>query len=137
MEFRKDIIANGKVILGRELTGQEINKIEEAMNGRYEMYCQDYAQDVDIDALFNEDFYKNLKEIIEKEITEINMREIFDGILNKHSIYGEDVEEVLYAVSDILDFMADKMKKDSPYATNTIKSLKDASREVSDLVREL
>lgn len=66
MEFREDIIENGKEIVGRELTVEEINEIESAMQGRYEMYCEDYDEDVDIDELFNEDFYDSLKEIIDE-----------------------------------------------------------------------
>ena len=74
MEFREDIIENGKEIVGRELTEKEINEIEEAMQARYEMYCEDYDKDVDIDELFNEDFYDSLQEII---------GEMIDGVTNK------------------------------------------------------
>ena len=66
MEYREDIIEIGAEILGRELTEKEINELESAMNGRYEMYCEDYDDDVDIDELFNEDFYDALKENIEE-----------------------------------------------------------------------
>lgn len=66
MECRHDIIINGKKILDRELTVEEINKIESAMQGRYEMYCEDYDENVDIDELFNEDFYDNLKALIDE-----------------------------------------------------------------------
>ena len=66
MECRNDIIINGKKILDRELTVEEINKIESAMQGRYEMYCEDYDENVDIDELFNEDFYDNLKALIDE-----------------------------------------------------------------------
>lgn len=65
------------------------------------------------------------------------MREKFKEILEDHEIYGEDVEEILYAVSDILDYVADDMKKKMPYATNSIDRLKKAAYEVYSLVNEL
>ena len=40
------------------------------MEGRYNLYCEMYDEDVDIDALFNEDFYDALKENIEEMFEE-------------------------------------------------------------------
>ena len=34
------------------------------------------------------------------------MREKFDEILKSHGIYWEDVEEILYSVRDILEYVA-------------------------------
>ena len=66
MECREDIIVIGKELIGRDLTEEEVNEIESAMQGRYDMYCEDCDEDVDIDELFNEDFYDSLKEILDE-----------------------------------------------------------------------
>lgn len=65
------------------------------------------------------------------------MREKFNEILGKHGIYGEDVEEILYAVSDMLDLVADETKENEPYATNYIDRLETAAREVWNLSTDL
>lgn len=65
------------------------------------------------------------------------MKEKFDKILNKHGIYEEDAEKILYAVSDILKFMAEKTKEKEPYARNSIERLQIASYEVSALIGDL
>lgn len=65
MDFRQDIIEIGRDILDRDLTEEEIDELEEAMNGRYEMYLEDYYDEDEpeaVDDLFNEDFYDGLKE---------------------------------------------------------------------------
>lgn len=64
MKFTNDIVTNGREILERELTEKEVKEIEEAMQARYEMYCEDFNKLVDVDTLFNEDFYDILKIII-------------------------------------------------------------------------
>lgn len=61
------------------------------------------------------------------------MKEKFESILNEHGIYGEDVEEVLYAVHDMLAFMADKTQEEEPYATVTVRKYNDAAYEVLSL----
>lgn len=61
------------------------------------------------------------------------MRDQFEKILREHGIYGEDLEEVLYAVSDMLNLSAEKTEKEEPYATNSIQRMKAASREVMNL----
>ena len=66
MECRTDIITIGSEILGRTLTNDEVNELDNAMHSRYDMYCEDYDDDVDVDALFSEDFYDNLKENMEE-----------------------------------------------------------------------
>lgn len=73
MNFRDDIIEIGAEILGRKLTTEEVDELEEAMQGRYEMYCEDYYDEDEpeaMDDLFNEDFYDNLKENIEEMLEE-------------------------------------------------------------------
>ncbi len=65
------------------------------------------------------------------------MKEKFESILKDHGIYGEDVEEILYAVSEMLDYMADKTREEEPYATNTIDRIEAAAREVFDLTMEV
>lgn len=61
----------------------------------------------------------------------------FENILKEHGIYGENIEEILYAVSDMLNYEADKTKQDEPYVTNTIERLEKAALEVYDLANEL
>lgn len=65
------------------------------------------------------------------------MREKFDEILKRHGIYGEDVEDILYSVRDILEYVAEETRKNEPYATNSIDRLEMAAREVFDLSIDL
>lgn len=65
------------------------------------------------------------------------MKEKFQNILKEHGIYGEDVEDVLNAVNDMLCYMCDKTKEDYPYAVNTINRLEIAAYEVYDLISYL
>ena len=65
------------------------------------------------------------------------MKEELNNILEEHGIYGEDVEAILSAVSDMLSFVADKIKAEKPYATNTIKDIEKASYEVFSLTNYL
>ena len=58
------------------------------------------------------------------------MKEKFESILNEHGIYGEDVEQVLYAVHDMLAFMADKTYEEEPNAHETIKRYNATAYEV-------
>ena len=50
------------------------------------------------------------------------MRNNFEVILWKHDIYGQDIETILAAVSDMLFLVAEETKKNEPYAINTIVS---------------
>jgi hypothetical protein len=61
------------------------------------------------------------------------MKKEFENILADHGIYGEDVEEILYAVQDMIDAVINKTKEEEPYATNTIERLEIAYREIFDL----
>lgn len=65
------------------------------------------------------------------------MREKFDAILKEHDIYGEDIEEILYAVSEMLEFVAKETKENEPYATNFIDRLETAAHEVCNLFMDL
>lgn len=65
------------------------------------------------------------------------MREIFNEILKGHGIYGEDVEDVLNAVSDMLKFVAEETRKNEPYATNSIERMETAAHEVWSLSTDL
>ena len=66
MECRDDVIRVGEEILGRKLTEEEIEELTEAMESRYELYLEMYGEDVDVEALFNEDFHDAMKENIEE-----------------------------------------------------------------------
>ena len=61
------------------------------------------------------------------------MKEKFKDILNAHGIYGEDSEEILYAVQDMIEAAINEIKEKEPYATNTIERLAIASREIYSL----
>lgn len=61
------------------------------------------------------------------------MREEFKNILEEHGIYGEDVEAILSAVADMLNFVADKIKAEEPYAVTTIKDIEHTAYEVFSL----
>lgn len=65
------------------------------------------------------------------------MKEKFESILKEHGIYGEDVEEILYAVNEMLTYAADDTKEKYPYATNSIDRLENAAYEVFSLANEL
>lgn len=65
------------------------------------------------------------------------MKEKFEAILKEHGIYGEDVEEILYAVHDMLLLVADEIKESEPYATNTIDRLEKSAYEVFSLASDL
>lgn len=62
------------------------------------------------------------------------MKEKFEKILKENGIYGEEPENVLYAVYEMVIFMADKIKEEEPYATNAIKRLEDTAYEVYSLI---
>ena len=58
------------------------------------------------------------------------MKEKFESILNKHGVYGEDVESVLFAVHDMLALMADKTYDENPGANMTVREYNDAAYKV-------
>lgn len=65
------------------------------------------------------------------------MREKFDEILKEYGIYGEDVEDILNAVYDMVIYAADETKRNEPYATNSIDRLEKAAYEIFNLKNEL
>lgn len=65
------------------------------------------------------------------------MREKFKEILEKHGIYGEDPEEILYAVEDMLEFVANETRREEPYAINSIDRLEKAAYEVFNLASDM
>lgn len=58
------------------------------------------------------------------------MKEKFERILNAHGIYGEDVEDILFAVHDMLAFMADKTHEEEPHAIASVREYNDAAYKV-------
>lgn len=65
------------------------------------------------------------------------MREKFNEILKNHGIYEEDVEEILYAVQDMLEYVAEETKRNEPYATNSIERMEMAASEIYNLSIEI
>lgn len=65
------------------------------------------------------------------------LKEKFQSILKEHGIYGEDIEEILYPVQEMLEYVADETKKKEPYATNSIDRLEKAAYEVFSLANDL
>jgi hypothetical protein len=67
------------------------------------------------------------------------MREKFKKLLKDHGIFGIDdkLEDIIYAVSDMLVIKADDIELKEPYATVSIKRLRDAASEVTELTYEL
>lgn len=62
------------------------------------------------------------------------MKEKFKKILEENGIYGEEPEDVLYAVHDMILFIADKIKEEEPYATNSIERMENTAYEVYSLI---
>lgn len=65
------------------------------------------------------------------------MRDKFEQILKNHGIYGEDIEEIIYSVSEMLELMTEDTKKNEPYAINSINRMESAAREVFGLTNYL
>ena len=62
------------------------------------------------------------------------MREKFESILKKNGVRSENIEDVLYAVTDMLCCLQDKIKEKEPYAKHSINRLEVAAQEVNDLI---
>ena len=58
------------------------------------------------------------------------MKEKFENILNEHGIYGEDIEQILFAVHDMFALMADKTYDEEPNAHETIRKYNDTAYTV-------
>lgn len=55
-------------------------------------------------------------------------------LMKKYNMTELECEDACDFVSDLLEMMANEVKEDEPYATNTIKDYKRASYVVFDLV---
>lgn len=58
----------------------------------------------------------------------------FLEILKEHGIYDDDVEEIIYAMVDMLHYIADKTEAEEPYAYKCVDRLNKAAEEVRSLV---
>lgn len=61
-------------------------------------------------------------------------KEKFKEIMNKHCILDCDVEDSIYFIQDLLEFQAEELKQNEPYAVNSIRRLEEAAREVGGLM---
>lgn len=63
-------------------------------------------------------------------MTAENLKEI----MKRYCILDCEVEDVIYFIQDLLEFQADEIKTNEPYATNSIRRLEEAAREVYGLL---
>ena len=61
-------------------------------------------------------------------------REQFKEIMREHCIVDCEVEDVIYFIQDLLEFQADELRENEPYATKAIDRMEAAAREVYDLL---
>ena len=61
-------------------------------------------------------------------------KEKFKEIMKMNGILACEVEDVIYFVRDLLEFQADEVKENEPYATRAIARMEEAAREVFDLL---
>lgn len=61
-------------------------------------------------------------------------REQFKEIMREHCIVDCEVEDVIYFIQDLLEFQADEVRENEPYATKAIDRMEAAAREVYDLL---
>lgn len=54
----------------------------------------------------------------------------FQEIMKRNKILFFEVEDTIDFVNDLLEFQAQELEETEPYATNTIRRLKDAAYEV-------
>lgn len=54
-------------------------------------------------------------------------------LMDRHTILDCELVNVIDFVNDLLDFKADEIERDEPYATKTIKQLRDAAYAVYEL----
>lgn len=54
----------------------------------------------------------------------------FQKIMKRNSILPCEVEDAIDFVNDLLEFQAQELEETEPYATNTIRRMKDAAYEV-------
>ena len=65
------------------------------------------------------------------------LRDKFNKILENHGIFCEDAEEILLAVSDMVDLVVDELEEKESYATVTIGNLEKVAYELFDLSARL
>lgn len=56
-----------------------------------------------------------------------------DKIMKENYIFPSEVDDAIQFVQDLLEFKAKELEKNEPYATKTIKHLRDAAHEVWEL----
>lgn len=61
-------------------------------------------------------------------------KEKFNEIMKENCILACEVEDAIYFVRDLLEFQADELRENEPYATKAIQRIETAAREVSDLL---
>lgn len=54
-------------------------------------------------------------------------------IMEENYIFPSEVDDAIQFVQDMLEFKAKELEKNEPYATNTIRRLRDAAHEVWEL----
>ena len=53
-----------------------------------------------------------------------------DKIMKENYIFPAEVDDTIQFVQDLLEFQADEIEKNEPYATNSIRRLREAAHEV-------
>ena len=61
-------------------------------------------------------------------------REELKGLRVPYIMIESEVEPAIEFVRDLLEFQADELRKNEPYATKTITRLEQAARDVHDLI---
>ena len=61
-------------------------------------------------------------------------KEKFNEIMKENCILACEVEDAIYFVRDLLEFQADELRENEPYATKAIQRIETAAGEVSDLL---
>ena len=65
------------------------------------------------------------------------MKEKFEEIMNERGLYGDDPEEVIRAVYDLICYKSDKTKEKYPYAVREIDELEKAAYRIFELLDEV
>ena len=61
-------------------------------------------------------------------------KEKLKEIMKRNCILDCEVEDAIYFIQELLEFQADELKVNEPYATRTIERIESAAREVLDLL---
>lgn len=59
-------------------------------------------------------------------------RKEIEKIMEEHWVFECDIENTFYFVEDVLNAFADEIEKNEPYATNSIRELRNAAMCVSN-----